>query len=254
MTGRYDRPRLSTARLSARRMSSARERAASEAPRGPWQWPWRRRRRSRRIMGCLLWILTLLLVLLVLSILFGGFQRGTRVGGAGGHPRAAGYRGGAGHAALVTASGPGAGWAGGRVGHSLAGILDQAAEGRYPPTDGGVTILAAQPSPRAAGVIAFTAHAVIFIDADAEWVAGPAAARRPVRAAHPGVPGRALRAHRAARRRAPTCWAWRRRCLVSRTSTSGAWPPRLATPSTLGWPGLTVTATTCGPGRPTGAS
>jgi GNAT superfamily N-acetyltransferase len=58
------------------------------------------------------------------------------------------------------------------VGQSLADILDQAAEGRYPPTDGGVTILPAQPSPRAAGVIAFTAHAVIFIDADAEWVAG----------------------------------------------------------------------------------
>ena len=34
-------------------------------------------------MGCLLWVLALLLVLLVLSILFGGFQRGTRVGGAG---------------------------------------------------------------------------------------------------------------------------------------------------------------------------
>jgi ABC-type Fe3+ transport system permease subunit len=86
MTGRYDRPRLSTARLSARRMSSARERAASEAPQGPWQWPWRRRRRNRRIMGCFLWILTLLLVLLVLSILFGGFQRGTRADGTGGHP------------------------------------------------------------------------------------------------------------------------------------------------------------------------
>ena len=37
-------------------------------------------------MGCLLWVLTLLLVLLVLSILFGGFQRGTRVGGPDGHP------------------------------------------------------------------------------------------------------------------------------------------------------------------------
>ena len=58
------------------------------------------------------------------------------------------------------------------MGHSLEGILDQAAEGRYPPPDGGVTILPAQSSPRAAGVIAFTAHAVIFIDADAEWVAG----------------------------------------------------------------------------------
>ncbi len=85
MTGRYNRPRLSAARQSSARLSSARERAASEAPRGPWQWPWRRRRR-RRVMGCLLWILTVLLVLLVLSILFGGFQRGTRVGGADGHP------------------------------------------------------------------------------------------------------------------------------------------------------------------------
>jgi hypothetical protein len=36
-------------------------------------------------MGCLLWLLTLLLVLLVLSILFGGFQRGTKTGGGDGH-------------------------------------------------------------------------------------------------------------------------------------------------------------------------
>jgi hypothetical protein len=36
-------------------------------------------------MGCFLWILTLLLVLLVLSILFGGFQRGSKVGGTDGH-------------------------------------------------------------------------------------------------------------------------------------------------------------------------
>ncbi|MGH3399518.1 MAG: hypothetical protein ACRDPO_33015 [Streptosporangiaceae bacterium] len=33
----------------------------------------------------MLWVLTLLLVLLVLSILFGGFQRGTKVGGTDGH-------------------------------------------------------------------------------------------------------------------------------------------------------------------------
>ena len=85
------------------------------------------------------------------------------------------------------------------MGQSLADILDQAAEGRYPPTDGGVTILAAQPSPRAAGVIAFTAHAVIFIDADAEWVAG---------LLPPGT------------RRAPTCWPSRRRGPASRASTS----------------------------------
>jgi hypothetical protein len=32
-------------------------------------------------VGCFLWLVTLLLVLLVLSLLFGGFQRGTRNGG-----------------------------------------------------------------------------------------------------------------------------------------------------------------------------
>ena len=85
MTGRYERPRLSATRLSATRLSRARQQAGEQAPRGPWQWPWRRRR-NRRVFGCLLWILTLLLMLLVLSILFGGFQRGTRVGGADGHP------------------------------------------------------------------------------------------------------------------------------------------------------------------------
>jgi hypothetical protein len=58
------------------------------------------------------------------------------------------------------------------VGQSLGGILDQAAAGRFLPPDGGVTILPAQSPPRAAGVIAFTAHAVIFVDADPEWVAG----------------------------------------------------------------------------------
>lgn len=55
---------------------------------------------------------------------------------------------------------------------SLEEILGQAAEGRYPPPDGGVTILPAQKSKRAAGVIAFTAHAVVFVDADPGWVAG----------------------------------------------------------------------------------
>jgi len=58
------------------------------------------------------------------------------------------------------------------VGLSLGGILDQAAAGRFLPPDGGVTILPAQSPPRAAGVIAFTAHAVIFVDADPDWVAG----------------------------------------------------------------------------------
>jgi ABC-type Fe3+ transport system permease subunit len=85
MTGRYERPRLSAARLSSAELSSARQKAGAEAPQGPWQWPWRRSRRRRRIVGCLLWILTMLLVLLVLSILFGGFQRGQKVGAGDGH-------------------------------------------------------------------------------------------------------------------------------------------------------------------------
>jgi len=52
----------------------------------------------------------------------------------------------------------------------LAALLDDAAAGRFPPADGGVTILPPS-SPRDAGVIGFTAHAVIFIDADPAWVA-----------------------------------------------------------------------------------
>ncbi|HEY6279582.1 MAG TPA: GNAT family N-acetyltransferase [Streptosporangiaceae bacterium] len=53
--------------------------------------------------------------------------------------------------------------------YSLSSLLDDAAAGRFPPPDGGVTILP-QPSARDAGVIGFTAHAVIFTDADPAWV------------------------------------------------------------------------------------
>jgi GNAT superfamily N-acetyltransferase len=53
---------------------------------------------------------------------------------------------------------------------ALARILDGVAAGRFPPADGGVTILP-QPSKRDAGVIGFTAHSVIFTDADPGWVA-----------------------------------------------------------------------------------
>ena len=53
---------------------------------------------------------------------------------------------------------------------SLAAVLNEVAAGRFPAADGGVTILP-QPSPRDAGVIGLTAHAVIFIDADPAWVA-----------------------------------------------------------------------------------
>jgi GNAT superfamily N-acetyltransferase len=53
----------------------------------------------------------------------------------------------------------------------LADLLDGAADGRFPPADGTVTILP-QPSPRDAGVLAFTAHSVVFVDADPVWVRG----------------------------------------------------------------------------------
>jgi hypothetical protein len=52
---------------------------------GPWQWQWRRRHRRHRAVGCALWVLTLLIVLLVLSILFGGFHRGSRDGSGTAH-------------------------------------------------------------------------------------------------------------------------------------------------------------------------
>ena len=60
---------------------------------------------------------------------------------------------------------------GGRLLHAavLGRILTDAAAGRFPPADGGVTVLP-QPSERDAGVIGFTAHAVIFTDADPDWV------------------------------------------------------------------------------------
>jgi hypothetical protein len=47
----------------------------------------------------------------------------------------------------------------------LAALLARVAAGQYPPPDGGVTILP-QPSPRDAGVLSLTAHAVIFTDAE----------------------------------------------------------------------------------------
>ena len=52
---------------------------------------------------------------------------------------------------------------------TLAGILAAAAAGRFPADDGGVTVVA-QPSPRDAGVVAFTAHSVVFLDEDPGWV------------------------------------------------------------------------------------
>jgi len=55
------------------------------------------------------------------------------------------------------------------MGDSLAAVLDEVAAGRFPAADGGVTIVP-QPSAREAGVIAFTAHAVIFVDAEPDWI------------------------------------------------------------------------------------
>ncbi|MFC7470954.1 hypothetical protein ACFQVA_30510 [Actinomadura keratinilytica] len=44
-------------------------------------------------------------------------------------------------------------------------VLRAAARGLFPPADGGTTVLA-QPDARHAGVWAFTAHSVIFLDED----------------------------------------------------------------------------------------
>ncbi|MFD4869898.1 GNAT family N-acetyltransferase [Streptomyces sp. NPDC058412] len=61
------------------------------------------------------------------------------------------------------------------MGHTLTGILDAAAEGRFPPPDGGTTVVP-QENRRDAGVIAFTAHSVVFTDEDPDWVRSTLAA------------------------------------------------------------------------------
>jgi hypothetical protein len=38
-------------------------------------------RPQSRATGCLLWILVLIIVLIALSVMFGGFQKGTKVNG-----------------------------------------------------------------------------------------------------------------------------------------------------------------------------
>jgi GNAT superfamily N-acetyltransferase len=53
---------------------------------------------------------------------------------------------------------------------SLAAVLAEVAAGRFPPADGRVTVVP-PPSARDAGVLGFTAHAVIFADADPGWIA-----------------------------------------------------------------------------------
>ncbi|WP_019357293.1 hypothetical protein [Streptomyces sp. AA1529] len=52
---------------------------------------------------------------------------------------------------------------------ALAKILESAAQGGFPPPDGGLTVLP-RPSPRDAGVLALTGHTVVFADVPPEWV------------------------------------------------------------------------------------
>ncbi|WP_326767951.1 GNAT family N-acetyltransferase [Streptomyces sp. NBC_01591] len=66
---------------------------------------------------------------------------------------------------------------------ALARILVAAAQGRFPPPDGSTTVVG-QPGARDAGVLAFTAHSVVFTDEDPDWV----------RAVLAGTPGDALAA------------------------------------------------------------
>ncbi|MFF1923760.1 GNAT family N-acetyltransferase [Streptomyces sp. NPDC058221] len=58
---------------------------------------------------------------------------------------------------------------------ALAGILAAAADGRFPPPDGSTTVVR-QPNDRDAGVLAFTAHSVVFTDEDPRWVRATLAA------------------------------------------------------------------------------
>ncbi|MET3986905.1 GNAT family N-acetyltransferase [Streptomyces sp. PvR034] len=61
------------------------------------------------------------------------------------------------------------------MGRTLGEILDAAARGQFPPPDGGTTVVA-QERHRDAGVIAFTAHSVVFTDEDPAWVRATLAA------------------------------------------------------------------------------
>ncbi|MCM2387791.1 GNAT family N-acetyltransferase [Streptomyces albipurpureus] len=54
-------------------------------------------------------------------------------------------------------------------GTDVAEILSAAARGEFPPADGTTTVVR-QPSARDCGVLAFTAHSVVFVDEDPIWV------------------------------------------------------------------------------------
>ena len=56
------------------------------------------------------------------------------------------------------------------MGQTLAELFDDAARGRFPVPDGGVTVLP-QPCERDAGVVAFTGQSAVFVDEDPRWIA-----------------------------------------------------------------------------------
>lgn len=47
-----------------------------------WGTPNGKRRRFSRPVGCLIWLIALIVLLILLSALFGGFQKGTKANGA----------------------------------------------------------------------------------------------------------------------------------------------------------------------------
>ncbi|MEU7006941.1 GNAT family N-acetyltransferase [Streptomyces sp. NPDC046332] len=57
----------------------------------------------------------------------------------------------------------------------VARILAAAARGQFPPPDGSTTVVP-PPNARDSGVLAFTAHSVVFTDADPAWVRAELAA------------------------------------------------------------------------------
>jgi hypothetical protein len=85
MAGRYEGSPARWRRDRGPRARRASWTAARSGPDGRPRWRWGRRRRRRRAVGCLLWLATLLLVLLVLSLLFGGFRRGSGTGDGPAH-------------------------------------------------------------------------------------------------------------------------------------------------------------------------
>lgn len=52
---------------------------------------------------------------------------------------------------------------------TLAALLQEVEQGRFPPPDGGLTLLP-RPSPREAAVVSFTGHVVVAADVDLPWI------------------------------------------------------------------------------------